>query len=225
MLSSKAHVGATTPATGGEVVYLESPQRALVGVGATRRVELPADRSHGQCCAARGRVRQPGPPVAARVVPVQRGHLTAQVAAPGIAADHVDVAAVRGRGGMVQCDRHRSHATPPVAAQVVALDSRRAATAAPLEAADHVDEAAHARSRHFRAREKGGVQCGPAPGRGCGGRAPAAVVPVGEDDCRATPSEAQHEHCRGKPRPCHVPGFGSGRRCSYPAHSVTGRRG
>ena len=174
VLAREAHVGAARPAAGGEVVDLEAcaaPRRSSW----RRRPRRASSRSTPTASAAR-RVGASGSRdhrSRAGVVAVQRGDLAAQVAAARVAAEHVDVAAVRGRRGMVQRDRHRAHAAPAVAAQVVALDRRGAAPAAALEAADHVDEASHARGCHLGAREQRGAQGGPAAG---GGRGRLAVL-------------------------------------------------
>ena len=156
----------------------------------------------------------------AGVVAVQRGDLAAQVPAARVAAEHVDVAPVRGRRGMVQRDRHRAHAAPAVTAQVVALDRRGAAPAAALEPAHHVDEASHARGCHLGAREQGGALGRPAAGGGRGRLAVSPAARVGEDDRRRAPGHADHEHGTDQPGAAHVRCAGSWGRGSWPAHST-----
>ena len=226
VLAREAHVGTARPPAGREVVDLEGAERTVARVGAAGRIELRAASTPTASAARRvGRVGQPRPPVAPGVVAVQRGDLATQVAAARVPAQHVDVAPVRGRRGMVQRDRHRAHAPPAVAAQVVALDRRGAAATAPLEAAGHVDEPSHPRGCHLGACQQGGAHRGPAAGCGRGRLGVFPAVGVGEDDRRAASGHTEDDHRAHQPLAAHVCSAESSGAGSYPGHSTTGRRG
>ena len=87
---------------------------------------------------------------------------------------------------MVQRDRHRAHAAPAIAAQVVALDRRSAAPAALLEATGHEDDRpTRAAATSVRASREGRMAV-QRPVADVAGSLSRAAVRVREDDrCRA----------------------------------------